>query len=1011
MPPPIQLRVLGATDLRSADGEPLRRILTQPKRTALLVYVALARPRGYQRRERLLLRFWPEAATDRGRSALRLALHHLRRELGESVLLNRGDDEVGFADGSLRCDAVDFEAAVQQGRYAEALELYRGPLMAGFELDGAAEWDDWLGAERARLARLASSAATALAARAEADEDAGAELRWRRAAVELDADDEVALRALLIALDAAGNRAGALAAYEAFCRRMRAGFDSEPAAETAKLAQTIRDRRPASVPVRPAAPIELPVHEDAPDAVHLTATAEAPATDPQAVHPPLPASGPAQAQTAAAPMDASFARGVRRRWRAVLAGVAVLACAAVAWPALRGGAGGDDSVVATRVAVLPFSVRTGAPHTYLGEGMADLVSVRLDGTGELTTVDPHALLSFLRSRGDDQTSLEAGRRAAGRFGAGRFILGTVIEAGGRLHLTAGVYGADGRRLARAEVADLKEDSLFDAVDGLVRTLVAEGMDAPPEQLDRTAALTTQSLPALKAYLAGERAFRKGAFKRAAEQFALAVQGDSSFALASYRLSVAQDWAAQDGSVAAARAMRLANRLSTSDQQLLRARLAFRTGSAVTAEQLLRSLVAERPDNVEAWNELGEVLHHRAMWRGRSLTTARPAWEQVIALDSSNVNARLHLAYIAALQGRRTELDSLARSVAELSPAHESLTRTRAVRAFALDDEKGQAIAIDTLRAQSAAPRDANDLPAWGAAWRTADFLGDPEAGLRIAALMTESDRGAQSRLVGYTTRAHMQMARGRWRDARVQVDSAARIDRDYAVRTWAFLAAFFPAALPADEVRRAYADLAASPVPRALGTGGVVDEERGRYPAARHQYVLGALAVRMGDAAEAGRRAAALAAMVDTTAAGRFARHLNAQLRARVRAAARDVPGALQLVQSGWPEPVPELFVKDDSYSTVADRFFRARLLAASGRDAEALAWFGSLPEDISRGIMFPTAAEEDQARILERMGRRREAAGHYARFAQRWRQAEPELLPAVRAAQQRAEALRAQPR
>nr|WP_240978698.1 BTAD domain-containing putative transcriptional regulator [Longimicrobium terrae] len=930
--------------------------------------------------------------------------------------MNRGDDEVGFADGSLRCDAIDFEAAVQQGRYTEALELYRGPLMAGFELDGSAEWDDWLGGERARLARLASSAATALAARAEAEEDAAAELRWRRAAVELDADDEVALRALLIALDAAGNRAGALAAYEAFCRRMRAGFDCEPAAETAKLAQAIRDRRPA--PVRPAPPVEpsfaeAPVPADASPVIDPAITAdERPFIDLLAVHPPRPASPSSQrvsvAEDASAPPST---RGVRRRWRAVLAGVAVLACAAVAWPALRGGVGGDDSVVATRVAVLPFAVRTGAPHTYLGEGMADLVSVRLDGTGELTTVDPYALLSFLRSRGDDQTSLEAGRRAAGRFGAGRFILGTVIEAGGRLHLTAAVYGADGRRLARAEVADLKEDSLFGAVDGLVRTLVAEGMDAPPEQLDRTAALTTQSLPALKAYLAGERAFRKGAFKRAAEQFALAVEGDSSFALASYRLSVAQDWAAQDGSVAAARAMRLADRLSTSDQQLLRARLAFRTGSAVAAEQLLRSLVAERPDNVEAWNELGEVLHHRAMWRGRSLATARPAWEQVIALDSSNVNARLHLAYIAALQGRRAELDSLVRSVAELSPAHESLTRTRAVRAFALDDEKGQAIAIDTLRAQSAAPRDANDIPAWGAAWRTADFLGDPEAGLRLAALMTENDRGAQSRLVGYTTRAHMQMARGRWRDARVQADSAARIDRDYAVRTWAFLAAFFPAALPADEVRRAYRDLAASPVPRALGTGGVVDEERGRYPAARHQYVLGALAVRMGDAAEANRRAAALAAMVDTTAAGRFARHLNAQLRARVRAAAGDVPGALQLVQSGWPEPVPELFVKDDSYSTVADRFFRARLLAASGRDAEALAWFGSLPEDISRGIMFPTAAEEDQARILERMGRRREAAEHYARFAHRWRQAEPELLPAVRAAQQRSAALQPGPR
>ncbi|HEX8394353.1 MAG TPA: BTAD domain-containing putative transcriptional regulator [Longimicrobium sp.] len=1024
MSPPIQLRVLGATDLRAADGEPIRRILTQPKRMALLVYVALARPRGYQRRERLLLRFWPDAAPDRGRSALRLALHHLRRELGDAVLLNRGDDEVGLAEGALACDAIDFERAALDGRHEEALELYRGPLMAGFELDGAAEWDDWLGAERARLARLASSSATALAARAEGEDDAAAELRWRRAAVELDPDDEVALRALLIALDAAGNRAGALAAYEAFCRRMRAGFDSEPAAETAKLAQAIRDRRPSPSAVRPPPPAEAaPVESVTADlAAAEFAPAEStpaapPASAPRSAIARADADAPGGIDPTVAPSSPALqnpsprARKVARRWRAVLAAAAVLACAAVAVPALRGGMGEDDSVVSTRVAVLPFAVRTGTSHTYLGEGMADLLSVRLDGTGELTTVDPYALLSFLRSGGDDQTSLEAGRKAAARFGAGRFILGSVMEAGGRVHLTAALYGADGRRLARAEIPELREDSLFGAVDVLVRTLVAEGMHTPPEQLDRTAALTTASLPALKSYLAGERAFRKGAFQRAAEQFGAAVEGDSTFALALYRLSVAQDWAAQDGSAAAARAMRMSHRLSAADQQLLRARVAFRTGSAAVAEPMLRALVASRPDHVEAWNELGEVLHHRAMWQGRTLETARPAWEQVIALDSSNVNARAHLLHIAALQGRMAEMDRMVGSIATLSPAHESLTRMRTLRAFALRDEKAQAIAIDTLRALSAAPRDANDLPAWAAAWRTADFLNDPEPGLRLAALMTEPGRSAQSRLVGHTTRAHMQMARGRWRAARAQADSAAQIDREYAARTWAFLAAFFPADLPHAEVARARRELAATRIPRKLGVGGVVDEERGRYPQARHHYLLGALALRMGDTAEARGRAATLAAMVDTTANGRFARHLNAQLQARMRAAAGDVAGALATMQAGWPEPVPELFVKDDSYSTIAERYFRARLLAAAGRDVEALAWFGSLPEDISRGIVFPVAAEGERARILDRLGRRREAAQHYARFAERWREAEPELLAAVTAARQRAAALEGEAR
>ena len=43
----IRLRTLGPLDLRGSDGEELRTILAQPKRVALLAYLALATPRGF----------------------------------------------------------------------------------------------------------------------------------------------------------------------------------------------------------------------------------------------------------------------------------------------------------------------------------------------------------------------------------------------------------------------------------------------------------------------------------------------------------------------------------------------------------------------------------------------------------------------------------------------------------------------------------------------------------------------------------------------------------------------------------------------------------------------------------------------------------------------------------------------------------------------------------------------------------------------------------------------------
>jgi DNA-binding SARP family transcriptional activator len=1000
------LRTLGTLDLRGPDGSALGPLLAQPKRAAVLAYVALARPHGPVRRDILLATFWPEMPDERARAALRNALSFIRKS-APGVLAARTDDAVAVAEGALECDVRRMEAALAAGDVAGALAHYGGDLLAGVHVDDAPAWEHWRDGERVRLRHVALAAARGAAEAARGRGDADGAVALARRACEIDPDDEPSVRRLMEMQAESGDPAGALREYERFAARLMREMELEPAPETEALRRALRVRAerlpdppraaPSPVPVETVAASDSPSTGTAPEIGEDAEDADAPVPIPRIAPAAVAVAEDARIRTSAPP-------SARRRagWIAAAVAGMLAVAAAVVIPRARGGAeAAETASVPTRIAVLPFTVRTGPAHAYLGEGMADLISVRLDGTGALTTVDPFALLSYLRSTGNDGTGLDAGRAAAVRFGAGRFILGTVVEAGGRLHLNAAVYGPDGRRHARAEVAEVREDSLFGAVDALVRTLVAEGMNTPPEQLDRTAALTTASLPALKAYLAGERAFRTGAFEQAAEQFDRAVQGDSGFALASYRLSVAQDWAAEDGSAAAARALRLSHRLSPADQALLRARVAFRTGSAAVAEGLLRELVATRPSNVEAWNDLGEVLHHRAMWQGRSMVAGRAAWEQVVALDPANVNARVHLAHVAAMQGRAEEVDAHVRAIAGLSPSHEALTRLRTLRAFALRDGRAQAAMMDTLRAQR--PRDANDLPAWGAAWRTADFLDDPEAGFRIAGLLVAPGRDAQSRLVGHAARAHMQMARGRWRDARAQADSAARIDPAYAARTWAFLAGFHPGDLPRGEVLRAFRLLAATAPPAGRGTGGPWDEERGRFPAARHQYLLGVLALRLDDAAEAERRVAGLAALEDTTVEGRFAVHLRHQLQARARAAAGDAAGALRLVEAGWPPPAPALFVKDDSYSTVAERWFRAQLLARVGRQREALAWFGSLTEDISRGIMFPVAAELEQGRVLERMGRSRDAAAHFARFADRWRDADPEGAVSLRYARARA--------
>jgi len=144
----IHLRTLGAVELTDGRGNPLDTVATQSKRFAILVYLALALPRGWHRRDSLLALFWPELDQARARHALRQALHFLRKSLGDDVIRTRGSEDVA-AGPALRCDAVDFEDG---DATAHTLALYRGDLLPGFFIrDAAPEWDHWMDERRNTL--------------------------------------------------------------------------------------------------------------------------------------------------------------------------------------------------------------------------------------------------------------------------------------------------------------------------------------------------------------------------------------------------------------------------------------------------------------------------------------------------------------------------------------------------------------------------------------------------------------------------------------------------------------------------------------------------------------------------------------------------------------------------------------------------------------------------------------------------------------------------------------------
>jgi DNA-binding SARP family transcriptional activator len=237
----IDFRVLGNLELKRPEGEEILSVLSQPKRVALLAYLALATAQGFRRRDTIIGLFWSEMDQERARGALRKSLYFLRKSMGEEVLRGRGDEELALDWSEITCDAVEFESAVTTGNLERALELYRGDLLDGVFLSGCPEFEKWLDGERERLREMAAGAAWDLANRYLALGRITEGERMAQRALGLVPTDENEVQGFIRALSDAGDRAAAVRFYEKFARELEESLELRPGSETRALAEEIRN--------------------------------------------------------------------------------------------------------------------------------------------------------------------------------------------------------------------------------------------------------------------------------------------------------------------------------------------------------------------------------------------------------------------------------------------------------------------------------------------------------------------------------------------------------------------------------------------------------------------------------------------------------------------------------------------------------------------------------------------------------------------------------------------------
>jgi DNA-binding SARP family transcriptional activator/tetratricopeptide (TPR) repeat protein len=648
------LRLLTFGGLSVSDGsDSLGGAAGQHRALALLALLASAGTRGISR-DRLIAYLWSESEADRARHSLRQWLTLLRRDLRDSEVI-LGHAELRLNASQITSDVAEFDEALARHAFERAAELYTGSFLEGFYLNGAPEFQRWVEEERSRRRTQVLEAVEALATSDDQEEERSKSVQWWQRLATLDPlNSRIAVR-YMESLSRVGDRTRALDYARVHEALVRAELSTEADPAVRDLAQRLRV--PAASRERENAATDTELQRAATGAPARTT--------------PLSLSIP-QPEREATAAGHTLSSRVRHVVRAIAAGVTIAALALVALT-MRDASPTAMPADSNAVIVAPFRV-SGADSTlgYLREGMIDLLAAKLPGNGGPRAIDPRSVVSvWHRTVGDRaDVPLSSALAVARQLGAGTLILGAVVGRQSSVVLTASLLRVpDGRVRARASVEG-SPDSIPVLVDRLTSQLLAESSG----DVALLASVTTTTLPALRLYLDGQAAYRRGHYLAAYDDFRSALKLDSSFALAALGVLRAGQWTwsnIAEYRETERRAWEARDRLNPRDRALLLLRLGPRYPAPMTdADRLAaaEAAVVAAPDDAESWYQFGDVLFHFGAALGIEDARARAmaAFRRTLQIDSAYVPPLDHVIELAVVAGDSSRARHL------FDAAHDSL---------------------------------------------------------------------------------------------------------------------------------------------------------------------------------------------------------------------------------------------------------------------------------------------------------------------------------------------------
>ncbi|MGI9183262.1 MAG: BTAD domain-containing putative transcriptional regulator [Longimicrobiaceae bacterium] len=541
----FSLKLFGGASLTGQSGA-VGGPATQRHRLALLALLATSHPCALQR-EKLMVRLWPERDSKHARKLLNQAGHALRKTLGGEVILSAGD-ELRFNPRVVQCDVIAFEEALATGDAERAVELYAGPFLDGFFLSQAPEFERWAEGERERFRRACCKALEGLAEAATARDDSSSAVEWwRRLAAEEPYNARVTLR-LMKALEAGGDRAGALQQARVHTLLLQEEFEAEPDPQVTALAERLRtepavriepDRERPGEEGNGAAdpqPVALPLRLDS------IAVPSASASVTEADNDAAAATEPRSPAGIPTPMPRWNFR-LRFRWLALallgFGGLAVLLTASL----LR--RTGSPTLHPQRLVVAPFENRTGDPALDpVGSMAADWITHGLSRTAIVDVVTRQAALvsaNRVRAAASETPGLDPIRALSEETGAGLVISGAYYLNGDSLHFQAQITDArHSTTLWAVEPIAAGVSAPMPAIELLRQRTLAALAPVLDTRLAAHARLASQppTYEAYRAYAEGMEIFIESRWRESIEHFERALALDSTYLLPRLLIAIA-----------------------------------------------------------------------------------------------------------------------------------------------------------------------------------------------------------------------------------------------------------------------------------------------------------------------------------------------------------------------------------------------------------------------------------------------------------------------------------------